>query len=185
MRTKAAINILREKWHDKEYRRSSIAVAFLLGIYILLIPAFFWQKGLEKDLSVTQARYGELSSLINDYKPLRERMDTIEKKKSLTKVAGLAQAINDIATETGIGGKIKSIKTTGTGVTLDGLSEDSAEIRVEKLTMGESIRLFYGIENAPMILAIKNLQMRKSFENPELLDVIVTMSLFTPSVSSP
>jgi hypothetical protein len=181
MKTRTAVSALGEKWRNRESRRWILAVSFLSCIYLLIIPAFFWQKGLEKDLSVIQAKYRELSTLSTEYKPIRERVDAIEQKKSLTKVAGITEAINDIASEAGIKGKIKSIKGTGAGMTLDGLSEDSAEIRMEKLTMAEVIHLFYKIENAPMILAIKNVQIKKSFENPELLDIITTISLFTPS----
>jgi len=70
---------------------------------------------------------------------------------------------------------------TGTKKIVDQMSEESAEIQMEKLNMSELINLFYKIENAPMILAIKKVAIKKSFENPELLDTTMSVSLFSSS----
>jgi hypothetical protein len=165
--------------NDKESRRKVLVVSFLLAIYLLLIPAFLWQKSSEKELSLTQAKSRELSVLAAEYEPIKKRLDTIEQKKSLTKTTGITQAIDDIVSAVGIKGKIKSMKGTAAGVNINRLREESAEIQMEKLTMNEMVHLFYNIEHAPMILAIKKAQIRKTFENPERLDITMTLSLFT------
>jgi hypothetical protein len=61
---------------------------------------------------------------------------------------------------------------------MDQMGEESAEIQIEKLNMTELVHLFFKIENAPMILAVKRVIIKKSFENPELLDVTMAVSLF-------
>ena len=81
-------------------------------------------------------------------------------------------------------GKMKSIKGTGTRKTPNQMSEETAEIQIEKLTINEMVQLIYKIEDAPMILAMKTVVIKKSFENPELLDVTMTVSLFTPAATS-
>jgi hypothetical protein len=169
------------RWRNQTTRRYIIAVSFLIGLYFLMIPAFLWQKALEKDRSAMRTKFQEFSLLVADYKPIQERVDAAEQKKSLTRTTTITQAIDDIASTVGVKGKIKSIKGTPAGMILDRLREEGAEIQMEKLTMGETGNLFYHIENAPMILAIKKVQMRKSFENPELLDITMTLSLFTTS----
>ncbi len=102
----------------------------------------------------------------------------------LTKTASVAQAIGDISRALGMAGKVKSIKGTGTRKTQTQMSEETAEIQVEKLTINETVQLIHQIENAPMILAMKTVVIKKSFEKPELLDVTMTVSLFLPATAS-
>jgi len=64
---------------------------------------------------------------------------------------------------------------------MDQMSEESAEIQMEKLNMTELVHLFYKIENAPMILSVKRVVIKKSFENPDLLDLTMAVSLFGSS----
>jgi hypothetical protein len=164
---------------DAESRRRILAISVLLVLYLLLIPAFLWQKSSGKDLSLTQEKFRDLSALVSEYEPIKKRLVAVEQKKSLTKTTGITQAIGDIASAVGIKGKIKSIKGTAAGANINGLREECAEIQMEKLTMNEMVHLFYNIEHAPMILATKKAQIRKAFENPERLDITMTLSLFT------
>jgi hypothetical protein len=76
---------------------------------------------------------------------------------------------------------MKSVKLIGAKKVMDQISEESAEIQMEKLNMSEVVNLFYKIENAPMILAVKRVAIKKSFENPELLDVTMSVSLLGSS----
>jgi hypothetical protein len=38
------------------------------------------------------------------------------------------------------------------------------------------INVFYRIENAPMVLTVKKATIKKSFENPELLNITMVLS---------
>jgi hypothetical protein len=154
-------------------------VSVLSAIYLFLIPSLIWQKSAEKDLFVIQVKFRELSSLVMEYGPIKQRLNAIERRKSLAKTTGITQAINDIASSVGVNGKIKSIKMAATGASLNRLNEERVEIQMEKVTMNEMVHLFYKIENAPMILSVKKAQIRKAFETPERLDITMTLSLFT------
>ena len=150
----------------------------LVGLYILIIPGLVWKQSVERDLSTVTAKYHEFSTLAAEYGTLRESVNAIEQKKTLTKINSIAQAMDDITSPLGIKGKVKSIKGMGTKKTLDKMSEESAEIQIEKLNMTELMHLLYKIENAPMILAVKKVDIKKSFETPDLLDVTMAVSLF-------
>jgi hypothetical protein len=43
--------------------------------------------------------------------------------------------------------------------------------------MNEMVNVLYSIENAPMLLVIKKINIKTSFENPELLNITMTLSL--------
>ena len=178
MKFESLFTLIRDYWLDRTSRKKMIIVAVLIGLYMLIIPNLLWERAAEKELSELIAKYNEFSTLTNKYKSLRASVNAIEQKKTLTKTNSITQAIGDISLSLGIKEKMKSIKLTGTKKLMDQMSEESAEIQMEKLNMTELVYLFYKIENASMILAVKRVVIKKSFENPELLDVTMAVSLF-------
>jgi len=183
MKNLSLANIIHDYWQDRALRRKALIVMVLAVLYILIIPGLIWKQSVEKDLSNLSAKYREFSTLAAEYGTLREGVNAIEQKKALTKTNSIAQAMDDITSPLGIKGKVKSIKGTGTKKTIDKMSEESAEIQIEKLNMSELMHLLYKIENAPMILAVKKVAMKKSFETPDLLDVTMTVSLFSSTTT--
>jgi type II secretory pathway component PulM len=175
--------VFHDYWQDRALRRKAIILMVLAALYILIIPGLIWQHSAEKELSNLKTKYQEFSVLAAEYGILRENVNTIEQKKTLTKITSIAQAIDEIASSLGIKGKVKSIKGTGTKKTIDKMSEESAEIQIDKLNMTELLHMFYKIENAPMILAVKKVTMKKSFETPDFLDLTMTVSLFTSTTT--
>jgi hypothetical protein len=90
-------------------------------------------------------------------------------------VPGVVQAIDEIFQPMGLKDKLKTVRAAGKKEVRDGFEEE-AEITVEKVGMNEMLNIFYKIENAPMILTIKKASIKKSFENPELLNVNIVLS---------
>lgn len=179
MKKLSVSHIIRDYWQDRAMRMKALIVFVLVGLFILIIPNLIWKRSVERDLSTLTAKYHEFSTAAAEYGLLRESVVAIEQKKTLTKVTTLAQAMDDITSPLGIKGKVKSIKGTGIKKNVDKMSEDSAEVQIEKLNMSELVHLMYKIENAPMILAVKKVAMKKSFETPDLLDVTMSVSLFS------
>jgi len=178
MKIESLVTLISDYWQDRASRNKAVIVMVLIGLYILIIPCVLWEQAAEKELSELAAKYHEFSTLAYKFRSLRESVNAIEQKKTLAKTNSVTQAIGDISLSIGIKEKIKSVKVTGTKKIMDQMSEDSAEVQMEKLNMSELINLFYKIENAPMILAVKRVVIKKSFENPELLDVTMALSLF-------
>jgi len=169
---------------NTEFRNRVLMMIILVVISILIIPELLWKLAAEKDLSRLTGKYLEFSVLAGEYRYLSQRVHTIEKKETLTKAKGMAQIIGEISESLGMKGKVQSIKETGTRKTLDQMREETAEIQIEKVNMTEMLHLLYKIENAPTILAVKKVAIKKSFENPEVLDVTMTLSLFTSERTS-
>lgn len=150
----------------------------LVCLYILIVPVFLLSLTTKKEASMATARYKEMEALGSEYKMLKERMGALDKRKALTKVSGTTQAADNILASLGLKAKMKSFKSLGSRE-LPGGSEETADIYLEKLSMNELVNIFYSIENAPMPIAIKKTNMKKSFEKPELLDITITISLFS------
>ena len=183
MKTSELITLFHDHWQDRSLRRKALVLMVLAVLYILIIPGLLWERSAEKELSTLKTKYQEFSILAAEYGILKENVNAIEQKKTLTKTNSIAQAMDEIASPLGIKGKVKSIKGTGAKKTMEKMSEESAEIQIEKLNMTELMHIFYKIENAPMILAVKKVTMKKSFETPDFLDLTMTVSLFTSTTT--
>ena len=162
----------------KADRRLLIAggIAVSVILCILLINVSLSSKN---DLVNLKAQQKELLSIKDEFLSLKNRIDTVENKKSLTKIEGIVQAADEVFLPLGLKRKVKSVKPTGTK-DLKETIEEEAEVQVEKVDMNEMVNIFHKIENSPMIFSIKKTTIKTSFENPTLLDITMTIALVKP-----
>ncbi len=142
-------------------------IVLALGVNLLVSE----RKALKKLKEQRQ----EMMLLKGEYVSLKQKINTVEGKKNLTNVQGVVQAVDDVFSSLGLKDKIKTVKSTGKRETKDGFEEE-ADIYIEKVNMNEMANIFYKIENAPMVLTIKKAVIKKSFENPELLNISLIIS---------
>lgn len=152
----------------------SIAVSVILCILLINVSL-----SLKRDLRNVKAQQKELLSIKDEFLSLKNRIDTVENKKSLTKIEGIVQAADEAFLPLGLKRKVKSVKPTGTK-DLKETIEEEAEVQVEKVDMNEMVNIFHKIENSPMILSVKKTTIKTSFENPTLLDITMTIALVKP-----
>jgi general secretion pathway protein M len=152
----------------------SIAVSVILCILLINVSL-----SLKRDHGNVKAQQKELFLIKDEFLSLKNRIDTVENKKSLTKIEGIVQAADEVFLPLGLKRKVKSVKPTGTK-DLKETIEEEAEVQIEKVDMNEMVNIFYKIENSPMILSIKKTTIKTSFENPTLLDITMTIALVKP-----
>jgi hypothetical protein len=121
----------------------------------------------------------EMSVLREEYLSLQKKIQTVEGRKNLANIQGVLQAIDDTFSSVGLKDKVKTVKSTARREIKDGIEEE-ADVLVEKVTMNEMVNIFYRIEHAPMILTVKKVTVKKSFENPELLNMTLMLSFLKP-----
>lgn len=148
----------------------------LLVLAISCTWVFKFSLSLKNDLKNLQAQQRELHLLRDEFLSMKGLIDAIEGKGSLTKVEGIIQASDEIFRSLGLRQKVKSVKSIGTKKIKDA-TEEEVEVQVEKVNMNELVNIFYRIENAPMMLTIKKVTVKTSFENPTLLDMAMTLGL--------
>jgi hypothetical protein len=119
----------------------------------------------------------EMLILKDEYVSLKRRVDSAESRKDLSGAQGIVQAADEVFQSIGLKDKVKTVKSTNRRDMKEG-TEEEAEFLIEKVNMNEMVNIFYKIENAPMILTVKKAAIKKSFENPELLNISLTLSFF-------
>ena len=160
-----------QKKNKKLFVAGGIAIYTLLSI--LIFNVFSSSKADLKNIRVQQK---ELMALKDEFSFLKSKVDTVEEKKSLVKMEGVVKAIDEIFLPLGLKDKVKSVKVLTTKEGKDAVEEE-AEVNVEKIDMNEMVNIFYMIENAPMILSLRSSNIKKSFENPSLLNITIKIAL--------
>ncbi len=162
--------------------RADRRMLFAAGIVILICLCLVLAgvvRSLRTENASLQTKQKELLLLKGEALTIKSKVDASEARKSLTRVEGVVQAVDEIVKSMGVSQKVKSVKPTGTRDLLYAIEEE-AEVQLEKMNMNEMVNLFFRIENAPMILSIRKTTVKTSFENPALLNISSTISLMKP-----
>ena len=153
-----------------------ISVLSVFIVFVIIISLAIRLLSSEKrELKLLREQQKEMIIVKDEFLSLKQRIDAVESKKNLSNVQGIVQAVDEVFLSIGLKDKVKTVKSTGRRDMKDGFEEE-AELQIEKVSMNEMVNIFYKIENAPMVLTIKKASIKKSFENPELLNIILTLS---------
>lgn len=161
----------------KDKRFIYFAVGLLSFIVIVAFAINLLSSG-RRELRSLKEQQREMLLLKDEFLSLKQRIDAVENKKNLSNVEGIIQAVDEVFLSIGLKDRIKSVKSTGKREVKDGFEEE-AELQIEKVSMNEMVNIFYRIENAPMVLTVKKATIKKSFGNPELLNITLTLSFLT------
>jgi general secretion pathway protein M len=156
-------------------KRVFYLVSVLIPLLIIAILGIRKLSSQTKELHQLREQRGEIAVLKDDFLSLRQKIQTVESKKNLANVQGVLQAIDEVFSSLSLKDKVKTVKSTGKRETKDGIEEE-ADVSIEKVTMNEIVNIFYRIEHAPMILTVRKVTVKQSFENPELLNVTLMLS---------
>ena len=178
MGTEGFLPLFLERLRRGPDRAAYIGLAASFILFALIIPAALWSRSSAKGLMALEERSREFTSLAVEFKAVKAKVDALEKKASVSRPAGLAQAVHDMSSSIGLKDKVKTIKSLGVRDVKDGMSGERAEVRLERLSMNELVNLFYKFEEAPMLVSIESVNVKKTFDSPEHLDVLMTIDLF-------
>ena len=160
---------------------SKTTLPWLVAGIILVLAVLLFNRSiaLKKESAALRMQKEEFVMLRGDFLELRKRIEAVEGKKSLTRAEGIVQAVDELLRTSGLNRKVKSVKPTGTRDKKDFLEEE-AVVEFEKIGMNEMINILYKIENAPMILLIRKTTLKKSFSDPSLIQMTMTIGFVKP-----
>lgn len=164
-----------------ESRTLAILFGVAVVLYLLLIPGLYFKSATMKEVAASKKREIEFNALAAEYVALKKRADTAEQGKTLTAQAGLIQTMDEVLNAVGVRGKMRSAKDIGATALDQQLREERAEFAIERLTLNELVNVLYKIGHAPVTLSVKGFTIRKTFDDPRLLDATLTVSLITSS----
>jgi len=177
---KKYLELLKERYESLDQRTRlqwGIGIALILLVIILFTTLNGQISALEKK---RKSRENDLVEMMT----LKQRFLTA--KLSSQRLAGRLAGVRaddspaKIIEEIGIKGKsskITPLKSEERG----GFTEDSAEVKLDGLTLNEAVNLLYRLEKGSRPVLVKKANLKTRFDDPALLDLTLTIALLKPA----
>lgn len=108
---------------------------------------------------------------------MRDKSRLFERKRKNSKGKSVHEAVTQVIDSLGLKEKLTSLQTPSGAASAQ---EERAEALFEGITLNELVNLLYSLENSRMLILTRKVNIRTSFENPELLNVTLSVSLIKP-----
>jgi general secretion pathway protein M len=154
------------------------------GVAFVFVAILYWggiapyrnqMAGLDRKISLRQKQVGEMAALSAEIFDLRERLAVAERKVSQTVNFSLFSFVEQKVQEAA--GRENLVFMRPKPATSQGDYEETAlEVKLEKISLQQVVRLIYEIEASEVPLNITTLQIRSRKPNADLLDVTLDIS---------
>lgn len=149
-----------------------LSVVLLLAIFT--ITSFIYASRGERKNMALKTQLSEMLLLKDDILKIKDIVQSQERKIGLVKLTGAVSELEQ--TLKSIGLKAKVIKPLGIKKT-EGFIEEDVELIIEGVDLNKIVNLLYKIEHSHLPLRIKTVEMKTTFENPNLFILSLTASL--------
>jgi general secretion pathway protein M len=170
------LNLLLEKYHHLDNRtriRMGIGIALLLSLAIILSMANDRIGRLKKQLAARGADVAEMLVLKQRYQQANAVARKLANRLEATRPDDSPARIIDEIGIKGKGSQIKPLKGEERG----GYLEDSAEVKLDGLTLNEVVNLIFRLEKGTRPVVIKKALLKTRFDDPARLDLTLTIAL--------
>ena len=108
---------------------------------------------------------------------MRDKSGVFERKRKNSKGRSVHEAVTGVIDSLGLKDKLASLQSPPGAASSE---EERAEALLEGITLNELVNLLYSLENSRMLILTRKANIRTSFENPELLNATLSVSLIKP-----
>lgn len=159
--------------------KRTVIAALIFSLIMVCAYSITAARNAKKERLSLENRRTEFIDSREKYIALKAAVASVEGRKSLVKVEGIVQAVDEVFRPLGLSRKVRSVKPTGSRDIGYG-TEEEADVQVEKVNMNELLNILYRTENAPMFLSVRKTSIKTSFDNPQLLNLSMTVLLIRP-----
>jgi type II secretory pathway component PulM len=147
------------------------ALALLLLIILPVTCASSRLGKLEQQISSHEKNVGQVVAKITELKTTQGRMRNLEDSIRPKSQVQLTTRLESLATQSGIGANIDSLKEQP-GTPGEDFEEIVVAVRMSKLSLSQLVEFFYGIESQKDIkLRINRIQLKPRYDNRSQFDV--------------
>ncbi len=163
---------------DRE-RTVLIVGGVVVAAILLYVGVFESYRGmltrLDKSIATRTQQLAELEELRGEARALQQQIREAEGKLTESGGFSLVKFTEDLAARTAGRGALTYARPQP-AATRGELQEESLETRIERLSLEQVLRLLWGIQNAPVPMRVRGLQLNKRFDAPAQLDLTLTIS---------
>ncbi len=174
------VAILREQWQDLD-PRTRLWSGYAL---ILLLTAAIGWSALNTKVQASEKKRAARETMLKELMPLKVAYQTARQSSSQLsgRVASLTpdDSLAKIIEDSGIKGKSVKIVPLK-GEERSGFMEDTADVRIEGVTLNEAINLLYKLEKGSRPLVIKKSNLKVRYDDPSRCDLTLILALIRPA----
>ena len=155
------------------------ALVLLLALFTFVIdPIRERAANLDRRLASAGRQLAELRTLRDDYRRQQRVIDRVDRRlRRQRRNFAIFSYLEQVAARTGVQDKIQSVNTLASPPNTE-YREESVEVRMEGVTLGQLVDYLHRVENSPRILRIRRLQVGPTRDNRQLLSVRLRISAF-------
>lgn len=155
-----------------------LLLAMLFLWYVLLNPYFESMGTLDRRIAASQRNLTKVTRMGEKIVQLRQQLATADQRSSGGKP--LFSQVESLAEQTGVREQLLAMRPQPATIQ-GGFRQQLVEIRLEKLSLGQLVKLLHAIEYRSGGVQVKSLRVKPRFETRSELDVnMVLMSLEKP-----
>lgn len=159
--------------------------AYLYAIYIivpiaLLVAGVTLYGSYNATKKATNAKKRELATMAAlkaDYLGKKAMLDAVS-QRAATQGESPVAAVEEIAKRTGMKEKVASVKPLEEKNS-PGYTDKPVEVKLQAVDLNHLVNFLYQAEYGPKLMVVRDLSMKARFEDPDLLDVTMRVSLVT------
>lgn len=146
-----------------------ILILFLVGLPLSLASSKL--TSLETELEQGHEKQRELGRRLEQYRQLSQKLKAIEAGLEKGFDATISTTLTNLAGEAGMKDRIQNVRERG-ATPAELFDEITVEVQLAKVTVPQLIDFLYKIEKNPnLLLRIKQMRIKRRFDNKQLLDV--------------
>jgi general secretion pathway protein M len=155
-----------------------VVLGGLVVWYLLLSPYFATMEGLERKINAASRNLEKVSRMSEQVLQLRQQLATAAHQQTGRKP--LFSLVESLTEQTGVRDQLLSMRPQP-ATTQGELRQQLVEIRLEKLSLGQLVKLLHAIEYRSGGVQVKSLRVKPRFESRSELDAnMVLMTLEKP-----
>ena len=160
-------------------RNRLIGLAVAAGVVLVLIAGtgITMHQRASARLESARALNDFLEAEVSALSGIRDKSRVFEKKRKNSKGKSVHQGMTQVIENLGLKEKLTSLQSPPGATSAE---EDRAEAIIEGITLNELVNLLYSLDNSRMLILTRKVNLRTSFENPELLNATLSVSLIKP-----
>jgi hypothetical protein len=162
--------------------RTALIIGSVVLVLLLLvggtITANTMLRRLDRTIATRSQGLADIGRLRADAQLLQQKIRQAEAKLSQSEGGSLLTVVEGMANGIGGQGNLSYLRPM-TSSARDGLTTESMELKLERQSLEQVLRLLWGIENNPSApMGVTSLRLQRRFDDHALLDATMTMNAY-------
>lgn len=158
-----------------------VVVALLVLVFGLVVPLSDALTGMDKKLVAEQERLDEAVELQSRIARVKSELAQLERKVDRRQATSLFSLIEKNSNQLGVGENLVSMRLQDATVR-EGFRVEAVDLRLEKIRFAQLVSLLKAFDSSPALLNVRQLKIKKRFDDSTLVDVNLQVESLTRGV---